>query len=93
MYVINTLPFICVCVCVFVPVEWTVSVLKVLSELSPILLVHENDGNGGDGQGDEKKKKMEQEGGEGGEIDDGGQVSSVMTGSLLPRSVSCSPLF
>lgn len=82
-----------VCVCVFVPVEWTVSVLKVLSELSPVLLVHESDGTEGDGRGDEKKRKMEQEGGEGGETDDGGQVSSVVTGSLLPRSVSCSPLF
>lgn len=79
-----------ICVCVFVPVECAVSVLKVLSELSPVLLVH---GSEGDGREHEKKTKMEQEGGEGGEIDEGGQVFSIMIASLLPRSVSRSPLF
>lgn len=77
--------FLCVCVCAF-QVEWTVSVLKVLSELSPVLLARGSDATGGDGQQDKKRMKMGQEGVQAEEMDDGGQVFSVIAGSLLPRS-------
>ncbi|XP_075868920.1 serine/threonine-protein kinase ULK4 isoform X1 [Nelusetta ayraudi] len=66
-------------------VEWTVSVLKVLSELSPVLLARGSDATGGDGQQDKKRMKMGQEGVQAEEMDDGGQVFSVIAGSLLPR--------
>lgn len=73
-------------VCVLV--EWTVSVLKVLSELSPVLLARGNDASGGDdGQLDEKRRKVGQEGVQAEETEDEGQVFSVTAGSLLPRSV------
>lgn len=68
--------------------EWTVSVLKVLSELSPVLLARGNNASGGDdGQLDEKRRKMIKEGVQEEETDDEGQLFSVITGSLLPRSV------
>lgn len=64
------------------------SVLKVLSELSPVLLARGNDASGGDdGQLDEKRRKMGQEEVRAEEMDDEGQVFTVIAGSLLPRSV------
>ncbi|KAM9352888.1 serine/threonine-protein kinase ULK4 [Symphorus nematophorus] len=69
-------------------VEWSVFVLRVLSELSLVLLVHESDGIEED-EGTEEKKGRRDEGGRAPEgIDDGSscsQVIALITKSLLPR--------
>lgn len=70
-----------------IPVEWSVFVLRVLSELSIVLLVQESDGTEEDEGTDEKKEKREQAGGAAEEIDEGSQILTLLTKSLLPRLV------
>ncbi|KAI3360784.1 hypothetical protein L3Q82_013026, partial [Scortum barcoo] len=68
-------------------VEWAVFVLRVLSELSLVLLVHESDGPE-EGEVTEEKKERRQEGGRPTERRDDGncsQILALVTKSLLPR--------
>ncbi|XP_051262428.1 serine/threonine-protein kinase ULK4 isoform X2 [Dicentrarchus labrax] len=67
-------------------VECSVFVLRVLSELSLILLVQESDGTEED-EGTEKKKGRREEGGRADGIDDRNshQISALIIKSLLPR--------
>ncbi|KAK9513459.1 hypothetical protein VZT92_026990 [Zoarces viviparus] len=69
-------------------VEWSVFVLRVLSELSLVLLLQESDGTEEDEQTEEKKERRE-EGGRAAEGRDDGsscnQILALITKSLLPR--------
>ncbi|XP_075937519.1 serine/threonine-protein kinase ULK4 [Anarhichas minor] len=69
-------------------VEWSVFVLRVLSELSLVLLLQESDGTEEDEQTEEKKERR-QEGGSAAEGRDDGsscnQILALITKSLLPR--------
>lgn len=74
--------------CLGVLVEWTVSVLKVLSELSPVLLARGSDTSGRvDGQLGDKRRKMGHEGVEAEEEYVEGRGFGIIAESLLPRSV------
>ncbi|XP_041798587.1 serine/threonine-protein kinase ULK4 isoform X2 [Chelmon rostratus] len=69
-------------------VEWSVFVLRVLSELSLVLLVQESDGTEEDEGTEEKKGRREEAERTAGGIDGGkscGQIITLMTTSLLPR--------
>ncbi|XP_059196171.1 serine/threonine-protein kinase ULK4 [Centropristis striata] len=69
-------------------VEWSVFVLKVLSELSLVLLVQENGETQEDEETEEKKKRREEVGRKAEGVDDGSscdQISALITKSLLPR--------
>uniref|UniRef100_A0A671WX50 Unc-51 like kinase 4 n=1 Tax=Sparus aurata TaxID=8175 RepID=A0A671WX50_SPAAU len=76
--------FLCVCI----PVEWSVFVLRVLSELSLVLLVQESDGTE-DNEKTEEKKERSNKGGKAAEgVDDGSSCSQMLTlilKTLLPR--------
>lgn len=62
-------------------------VLRVLSELSLVLLVQESDGTEEDEGTDKKKEKREQGGVAAEEMDEGSQILTLLTKSLLPRLV------
>lgn len=68
-----------------VPVEWSVFVLRVLSELSLVLLVQESDGTEKHEGTDEEKEKREQRTAQ--EIDEGSQILTLLSKSLLSRLV------
>lgn len=78
--------FLCVCI----PVEWSVFVLRVLSELSLVLLVQESDGTEDNEKAEEKKERGD-EGGKAAEgVDDGSSCSQMLAlilKTLLPRLV------
>lgn len=75
---------------VYVSVEWSVFVLRVLSELSLVLLVQESDSTKED-EGTQEKKKMREEEGRSAEGNDDGSscihILGLISTSLLPRLV------
>nr|XP_046256457.1 serine/threonine-protein kinase ULK4 isoform X3 [Scatophagus argus] len=69
-------------------VEWSVFVLRLLSELSLVLLVHESDGTEEDEEAEEKKESRKQGGMVAQGLDDGSscsQISALISKLLLPR--------